>query len=115
MKTLVCSYKEAQLYQIPFPKLPEENEQYCIYSIRAKKSELHPDGIQDNLGSQPMSKEEAIEKFKEKIDKHLYARKTGENLDDLLEMEDYQREHTGLLQHESDLAFDGGGDYDEID
>ena len=62
-----------------------------------------------------MSKEEAIKKFKEKIDKHIYAQEWSENLDDLLEMEDYQREHTGLLQWESDQAFDGGGDYDEID
>ena len=37
--------------------------------------------------------------------------KTGENLDDLLKMEDYQREHTGLLQWESDIAFDCGGDF----
>ena len=116
MKTLVCTYKEAQLYQIPFPKLKNEDDDYCIYSIRAEKSERYRDGIDDGLGSQPLSKEEAISKFKDKIDKHLCALKTGENLDDLLKMEDYQQEHTGLLQWESDKAFDGGGDYyDEID
>lgn len=98
MKTLVCSYKEARLHQIPFPKLKNEAGNYCIYSIRAEKSKLYPDGIDDSLGSQPMPEDKAVEKFKEKIDKHLYALKTGENLNNLLEMEDYQREHTGLLQ-----------------
>ena len=113
MKTLVCTYKEAQLYQIPFPKLKNEDDDYCVYSIRAEKSERYRDGIDDGLGSQPLSKEEAIAKFKDKIDKHLCALKTGENLDDLLQVEDYQQEHTGLLQWESDVAFDGGGDFDD--
>ena len=73
MKTLVCTYKEAQLYQIPFPKLKNEDDDYCIYSIRAEKSERYHDGIDDGLGSRPLSEGEAIAKFKDKIDKHLCA------------------------------------------
>ena len=114
MNTLVCSYKEAQLYQERLPGSVVGNDKYWFF-IRAKKSKLHPHGIHDGLGCIALSKEEAIKKFKEKIDKHIYAQETGENLDDLLEMEDYQWENTGLLQWESDKAFDGGGDYDEID
>ena len=109
MKTLVCSYKEAQLIQEHFPNFAVDRDKYT-FIIRAKKSQLHPDGIHDRLGNIPMSKEEAIKKFSEKIDKHIYAQETGENLDDLLEMEDYQREHTDLLQWESDKAYDSGDD-----
>lgn len=107
MKTLVYSYREVELYQEHLPNFAVDRKK-TRYVIRAKKSKLHPDGIHDRLGNIPMSTEEAIQKFKEKINKHIHAQETGENIDDLLEMEDFQSENTGLLQWESDQAFDGG-------
>ena len=112
MKTIICTYKEANLYQILHRPYARRGEfQHCSYSIRAKKSDLHPDGIDTFSIFPDMAKEKAIKGFKEKIDKHLYACKNLTNLDDLLEMEDYQPENTSLLQWESDLAFDAGGDW----
>lgn len=115
MKEYILSYKEAELYQEIGTNYSEINLE-GMYIIKAEKSQTHPYGIHDNLGLQPIPRTKAIEKFKEKIDKHLHAMESGENVEDILEMKDYQREHTDLLQWESDIAFDGGGDfYDEID
>lgn len=74
MKTFIYSYKKAKLYQEHFPNFAVDRDKYT-FVIRAKKSKLHPDGIHDRLGNIPMSTEEAIKKFKEKVDKHLYAKK----------------------------------------